>query len=259
MKNFDGFKTSRAKSQHQLEDLSNCWSSFLDKLFHDLTTPLLSINLIGKEINRLLPELVKGYQLAVQHNLLEQNIQKKNLMLAADGETLDINALSEELMNFIRGLRPVYKKVTSDREPLQTFFAKEWLEAFVHCYPFSHTDQRHAITCDFTYNFEFEAPTYFLNHLFSCLVGNSLNANAEIKIVAQDGGEYNLLRYQDSAYFTTEAVFLKHAKNFLLKSENEIIPDLGLCRLAQLQCGGDIIYSQETAEIIIQFSKLNAE
>lgn len=70
-----------------------------NKVIHDIHTPLLTIKMLNRALEDILPQLVSGYSAALEHNLLDQTIDERKL------DILKKNAnTSQERIDFINQL-----------------------------------------------------------------------------------------------------------------------------------------------------------
>jgi hypothetical protein len=85
----------------------------------------------------------------------------------------------------------------------------------------------------------------------------SLKNRDEISICFLEERFHNVIIFTDSAYGMSENAISTKKKSFFLQREGNILPDLGYCRLALLQLGGNLLFNstESTTEIAILFPK----
>lgn len=70
----------------------------MSKLTHDINGTCATLNLQAANIQKMLPNLIAGYQLAKQHNLLESPFQERQLELLqalVDGLSPEVSKLQK--------------------------------------------------------------------------------------------------------------------------------------------------------------------
>src|SRR3990167_11095244 len=65
-------------------ELYQAWTRLLGKLSHDLIGDLAMMRQKNKILVGIIPSLLKGYQLAVEHNLMVSEVKEKHLHAMAD-------------------------------------------------------------------------------------------------------------------------------------------------------------------------------
>lgn len=251
-------------TQHQRDEISKSWVLMLDKIVHDLTTPLAIINMMGSTITNLLPDLTKAYRLAVEQHLVEPTIENRFLVVAEKKDSLNVCTQATELLKFLHLLHPLTKKLFLDNEAIQQVSVKKWLGDVLQNFSFENPSFLDLIDTDFSYDFDINRGFFFIDHLLSRLLEFTLEQKQEtdklnIKIFSQHTENYNIIRFKKLNSTISQEKILKKMEAFFLQKDEIILPDIGFCRLALLQLGGDVtcdFAENNGMDILIKMSKM---
>ncbi|MFT3742431.1 MAG: HAMP domain-containing sensor histidine kinase [Gammaproteobacteria bacterium] len=192
----------------------------------------------------LLPNLLEGYQLAVENKLLpEEKIAPKSLKALEENIFASIPIEAKKSIAFLNCLSPYNKQLVNPEIPALSIVdvVQNALKRF------SGLNQDKFIThLDLKYDFKIQVAQPFIDCLLDHLLQNSYTAikkgnKGEVTILAEQDAGYNVLRFQDTATGMNQETLGHIFNKFFSVRENQIVPGLGYCRLAILQGGGDIL------------------
>ncbi|MDF3054727.1 MAG: histidine kinase [Gammaproteobacteria bacterium] len=249
--------------QDALDQISQSWLRMIDCIIHDLTTPLALTRMAGTSFREMLPNLIAGYQLAVEHKLLSEPINEDRLnafssiLTSATGENIN------NMFEFLNSLRALCKKSFSACEETTILSAKTSIEAALKRYPFTNSKERPLIRLDCQQDFQFKCEPVFINALLDRLLSHAIDAiqdagqgNVHILISAEINPNYQIY-FKINAKIADDFPEYIFNRFFLKNRDGTITPALGFCRLALLQRGGGISCHvvDGNAEFIIELSK----
>ncbi len=232
---------------NKLDQLSQLWSRMIACIIHDLTTPLVVTRMAGSNVNNILSKLISGYQLAVEHHLLEEEPMradtlkdtKANLMFAT-GDNIN------HIFEFFQLLPTFYKQLSSNSPEITELSIKHVLRSALQKQSFANEIQRPSLHLDVKCDFHFHFTPLFVECLFEQLLANAIKliqqaGKGEIYIHTSADNNKNMVYFRNSA-MTEKEQAKQIFEQFFLKTTDKIVPGLGFCKLALMQRGGDIQY-----------------
>ena len=252
-----------ALEQKKLEQLAITWSSMINGISHDLRTPLCTLGLIGKNLIDSFATLIEGYQLAVEHHLLESKIPEKHLTLLQESTLPDLIKTINVISKFLDLLRHLNQKILPDSPDIQLLTISTCMENVIKKYPFIHNKDKALLKIKMTPDFKFICASVFIEQLISNLLDNALHhidqaGNGQINIWTEEEESHYVLHFQDTLGVMDQDVLGDIFSRFFSKRDNNVVPGLGFCRLALLQRGGDIIChvtENQYTDFMIKFAK----
>ncbi|HEX4044054.1 MAG TPA: HAMP domain-containing sensor histidine kinase [Gammaproteobacteria bacterium] len=250
--------------KHHLDQVGRAWSRMVDCITHDLKTPLVSLRMTGKHLEDMFGNLVKGYELAVENNLMEASISERHLTAAQEMLVPEIQSEVTEILDFINLLHPYNQQLFATSEATKQLNIQDCLENIVKNHFLTNEKERALLHIECSHNFKFQFAPIFIEFLFDNLIINALNfiekeGKGEINIWTEEGDNYNLVHFQDTAHGLEETGLAEVFERFFSTQNDKIVPGLGFCRLALLQRGGNILckaIKDESTDFIIKFPKI---
>lgn len=229
--------------KQERDALLAAWTRMVNCVAHDVTTPLASIRLENSGLKKLLPKLLQGYQLAVQHKLIQPLIPP-SYMDILDTSSVDIENHLNKIVDFLSLLRHYNQKLSVNENDPQVHL-KACLPALLENYPFVD-EQKSLIHLEEGEDFQFKGESFFIEYLFFNLIENALShiqqmGQGEIYISTKKEKHYFVLHFKDTAGALDEKAATTVFDWFFIKRDGEVVPGLGFCRLKLLHMGGDII------------------
>ncbi len=228
-----------------LDEILSAWIRMINCVAHDVATPLASIRLENDWLKKMLPKVLAGYELAVQHQLLAPQMDKQQL------ETIEVSIDDIEhhvtkIVDFFSEVRGYTQALLPSKES-SPFYVGAFIEEIVANYPIikQHPNLLHV---DKRIDFQFNSDGLFLNYLLQNLIEQAsarieMSHQGEMYIELEEDSHYFILHFKDTAEPLNEKALSRVFDSFLVKQDKHIIPGLGFCRLKWLQMGGDIVCS----------------
>ena len=227
-----------------LDEYSEAWRRVIDKIDHIFVNKLALLRSKNNDIHKILPKLLEGYRLAIEHKLIlseSEQLLDEDLCNAFDLKseiepwfnTLDaVHAFCEELFNID----------TSNR--LQS--AKNYIDKMLNTYEFK-SGERDLIRFNGDLDFNFSFSEFFLNAAlteFFKFTFNRFKASQQKKIEIYFSCEDGRNAIHFNLVCPEVAQNYQHFfENSLSTINNRLVPGINFCRLALLKGGGDICYS----------------
>jgi two-component system CAI-1 autoinducer sensor kinase/phosphatase CqsS len=148
-------------------------SAIGSNIAHELRTPLASIGILSRAVQRYLPELVDGYEQAIDSNAIQRGIspfqltELRRALHSIRGEVEYSNTIINILL-----------ANTSD-SPLELsksdqFFASQAIAEAVLRYPFNNSDERRILESSTQNDFLLNAPYILIVHVLFNLIKNAI-------------------------------------------------------------------------------------
>lgn len=245
------------------DNIGKAWTRMVDCIAHDLTTPLATLRMGAELLEETLPKLIKGYRLAVEQNLLQAEIPAKRLKFLEAEYASDLKAQIDEMFDFLKLLKLYSDQLPSDTQTITWLSARACIDELLQTYPFDSEEKRALVQFDCRHDFKFKCAPIFIKSLLTNLLTNALRCidvagKGKISLWTEQEDTYNVLHFKDTSLGMDENRLAQVFKRFFSKSNQDIAPDLGFCRLALLHTGGDITChssKNEYTEFVIKFAK----
>lgn len=249
------------KDKQERDVLLKAWAQMINCVAHDITTPLASIRLENSALKKILPKVLEGYQLAVQHKLIEPLLSSSHLEVLESSCT-DIENHIHKILAFLSLLRH-YNQMLSGHANDPQLHLQVCLQTLLENYPF-RDEERHLVHLEDTHDFQFQGESFFTEYLFFNLIENALSYiqrmnKGEIYLSTGKENHYFILYFKDTAGALDEKATATVFDSFFIKRDGEIVPGLGFCRLKLLHMGGDIVckaVKNQYTEFMIKFPKV---
>lgn len=245
-------------TQNELDKLAQAWVRLVDCIAHDLKTPIAGMRMTGEAIEQIFPHLLKGYHLAVQHKLVSPEVNENRLKMLEELVVPEIKQKTNNLLASLNLLQPLTQRLLSDSPEVTTLSIKACVQNAL-----KNIEKPELVRLDCKKDFSFQCDPLFINALLANLLDNALLAIAraekgDIHIWTDEEPDYNVLHFKDTGLGMNEDVLAVIFKRCFSKREDEVVPGLGLCRLAIMQIGGEMICHSvkgEYTEFVIKLRK----
>lgn len=170
-------------------------------LAHEIRTPLATIRNQAAGISRHLPTLLEGYQLAVDHKLMDARIGAVHMEILSDisGRIADEVHKSNTIIDMMLASSSMERP---DTLAFERYFIAACIAEAMERYPFE-TGEKNKISIEIAENFEFRGSDTLLVLVLFNLLKNSLYAlkaagKGDIRISASTAGGRHMLRVTDT-------------------------------------------------------------
>lgn len=211
---------------------------------HEIRTPLSSILMQAELLARTLPDIHRGYELAVAHGLMPSALAPATSERVAD--------LPRRIQHQVARSNKVIDMVLSsarldhiDHSTFSRVSAAECLEEALQSYPFRQLD-RHRVSVLVTNNFQFHGSSTLLEFVLFNLIKNALYAiqaadKGGIMIDVATSDSTGLIRFTDTGSGIPPAVLPRIFDNFYT-TKNSAGAGIGLafCRRVMSSFGGTL-------------------
>jgi hypothetical protein len=242
-------------TSQQLEKLTASWFDFIGCIAHDVRTPLLSIGFFCHSLSEMLPHFIKGYQLAVEHQLMEEVIHSRRLMQLEKAGLDSVGEDVRRLMNFFTYTCDFTKELV-DFSAIQIFSVKSWLNDSLKKYPFKDDKLRTLVHVNIEEDFNFRYLPLFADRLCHTVLKIFLdeierNKKGEIYLSTEENRGEHLLHFKCTAGGMCPTSLTTCLSKFFSEEEEQnpkLLPGLGFCKLALVQLNGDLIANFQANE-----------
>ena len=231
-----------------IQEYSKCWSKLMNKIEHDAFNKLATIRMTNKSLQEIIPILFKAYQIALEHNIIENEIHPNDIIDYKDNNASDMESVLVPLFDFYDAVHAFIKEIVTPHK-YPTLSAKDSVTSAIDTYPFKN-NCRNNVTLNAEHDFSFSFSDLFMKALFkTCFdiafdtlnngcAGKSNNPeNTKIEINFSNDTQVNTI-----CILITNVSITENDKNCmdssLVVENNAISPSLNLCRLALINIGG---------------------
>lgn len=251
-------KLNNFSDSNLLQKTSTCWLQLIDRVFHIFINKLAVLRKKHLFLHKIIPSLLKGYHLAIEHKLMEPEISKP---LLANINTI-IN-LEEEVVPAFRTLDAVssFCSQLSSNKPYQSLSIKNCVIDTLSIYEFKNND-RNCVQLNEDTDFNCSIPECFIKTTLTTLLNFSF---ANFKNLPENSVHIWFENHtnKDALHFK---IISKNSQenwdycfqNSLDVCTDKVNPGINLCRLALLQHNSDLTYQAtpgQSLEIIITMPK----
>jgi PAS domain S-box-containing protein len=249
---------SKAKTE---EELRQAVMVLTGSIVHDLRTPIVTINMLGANLTKLLPLLIEAYE---SFNHENQQLKNRDLnFLRTAGQTL--NRLAQNMNDFIDvTLKTLSKTLTGDltKEDLVICSIDHCIAQTLASYPYLEGEEK-LIHWERDYDFSFLGNPVLMIRILSNLIKNALyqihfHHKGEINIRTYETEDANVLSVMDSASGVSREFIQSIFEGYQTTKKEGTGVGLAFCKKTMQDFGGDIIcHSEENAyiEFILSFPK----
>lgn len=231
-------------------DLALDWQHFMEKMAHDLIGRLVSMRMKKNAAVDALPGLLKGYQLAVAHQLMEPEINDAHLAMMT--EIVDTEPEITGMIELLKVFNGYVRELTSTESNDRCAFIGDIMNHVLTDLERRYPDIVNLVRCDIP-QVSCTLPTLFIEALLHHII-----ENAYLSIKRAGHGCITIWGTED------DGVFYLHAKDtgsgmnehqvahvfdrFISQRGDKIMPGLGLCRMVARFAGGDVLCDARPGE-----------
>lgn len=231
-------------------DTAKSWRRIIDKVFHLFGNKLFSLRSINNLLRKTLPSLLKGYQLAVENQLMKPELDQKLL------DSMSNHVRMEDSLNtMIQTMDAVQSACkalcTTDQATGQISVAT------VIKHLLNSTDDR--ITFDESNSFNTDVPELFLRsillHYIHFSQSHFKDPNRTITIYCSKQSEQVAVLHFKVISTDAKANYDYFFENSFILLDETMLPSIEFCRLALFYTGGTVSYEvheQQDVEFIIE-------
>lgn len=218
---------------------------------HELRTPLLGIKSGGLALVRHLPGLIQGYQLAKEHELIQDPLR--------EGRIQQLKGVSDRIISEINYANLIIDMLLmkAGRENslkncvMELCSMADCLTEAITRYPFQTQKERALIT--YLGDFQFRGSKLLMEHVLFNLIKNALYAIAtaqkgEITIWAESREKLNYLYFKDTAKGMSNQQLSQLFNHFYTTTFMGTGIGLSFCKLVMNAFGGSIICDSKEGE-----------
>lgn len=232
---------------------------------HELRTPLGAITFLSSVAGEIIPEIMQGYQLAIEAGLIKKTI--KDFQLNAFTEIpVDLNRIARGANTFIDML--LMKVNLEDQharaEDLTVFQLGPVIAEALEMYPVPESFPRENIEFATENDFYVKADMVFIRHIIFNLLKNAIHyvlkaGKGKISIWMEQTDKFNILHFKDTGYGIKKEVLNHIFDPFFSKTHHGTGVGLTLCSMFMQEFGGNILCDAEAGEYThfkLQFPKV---
>lgn len=241
-----------------LQKSSACWLQLIDKVSHIFINKLAILRKKHTFLHKVIPSLIKGYHLAIEHKLMEDEIPKPLLenihaIINLEEEIVPVFNILDSIGSFCNQL--------SINNTNQSFSIKNCVTDTLRTYEFEK-DDRNYIQLNEDIDFDCYMPEFVIKTTIVTLLNFAF---CNLRDLSDKNVHIWLENYNNSGALHFKIISKDAQKNYgywlqnsLDISVDNVNPGINLCRLALIQYNGDITYqvtSGQSLEIIIEIQK----
>lgn len=234
----------------KITTINEVWSKMIDCILHDAVSLLVPVRFGLNHLLTSLPKMLQGYQIALEHGLIEVDDKTKS-RLFKEG---NVHSMQNEITNTFDRMDKIHslKQATLEQNE-QAFQISAFLQDFIAQYNFSTPEQRSLVHVELKKEFTIGLSKCWLETLLANLMSNALRSiehaqKGEIFIWTEINDQYGELHFKDTGLGIDSDLLSRVFDRFFSKRADGIAPGLGLCRLAILIAGGELICEAEKDE-----------
>lgn len=231
-------------------DTAKTWRKIIDKVFHLFGNKLFSLRSISTLLRKTLPSLLKGYQLAVEHQLMEPELNQKLL------DSMSNHVRMEDSLNTM--IQTMDAVQSACKVLCTTNQAAEHVSVTAVIKHVLNNTGEH-ITFDESNSFNTDVPELFLRsillHYLHFSQSHFKDPNRTITIYfSKQSDKVSVLHFKVIST-DAKANYDYFFENSFIQLDETMLPSIDFCRLALCYTGGTISYEvheQHDVEFIIE-------
>lgn len=250
-----------SEKEHYIDPTTKLWLGLIKDIAHDLTTPVARLLMVERHLEKVLPELLECYTLAIDNKSFQPKLSEELLKITKEHTVPSFLSASVEMCNFLKQLQLYHQFLGVPSERILSI--KDFIKKSIKNYPFEDEQDLNLVQLNCLYDFTIESSTVFLNLFFEHLLQNSIRAihqagKGGIIISTQEDEKYNIIHFKYTALGMMAQLQDQVFDRFFSKRNNNVVPGMGFCKLALLLKGCEILFEtkeDEYAEFILMFPK----
>ena len=240
-------KDCKPDKTNTLDWMANAWSMAVGELSHSLATKMATLQLKQQGLQKVIPGLLKGYHLAVDHHLMEDEISSKLMRRIDDMQNLDeqVTPMFELLEQF----NSYCSQLACHNVPeIPCLSAQRCLVQLLADYPYQQDSQRNLIKLELNEDFELKCPPLFietsLRHLVTAALQRTIKSgHGVVQVWLSNEDDFHAFNIKDTGLSASDEP-TNLFNHMLFEPYDTSRPGLGFCKLAMMHMGGDIICDQ---------------
>ncbi len=241
--------------------IATIWPRGMEHIRHDLAGFASSIRIDNNWLKKAMPDLLKGYQLAAQNQLVEPSIEA-HLLQAIENAPTELGNTLEKFSDYLQALN-VYSQNLSKPQTYPSFYVGALIQALLTQYPWETPEQRNTVQMNIASDFQVQCEESLIqallwNFLEMALSQIALKKQGEIHIWMEEEPRYFVLHFKDTLGTTAEKTLAQSFDACFLRRNGKMQLGLGFCQLQCLYLGGDVVYEIEKGkytQISVKFAK----
>lgn len=249
------------KSVHTDSSLESAksWRHLISTIFHLFGNKLLSISSVNRLLNSTLPDLLKGYNLAIEHKLMEPSIHPKLLESISTQANMDDSI--NPMLQIMDEVLSMCKSLCNIQNVNNALSVKTLIENICDNFEFKN-NTRELIELNTSNDFDISCPVIFLNATLIQLLNFAQNNFKDPKRIisiylSKKNTNLNSIHFKITSS-ETESNYDSFLQNTLIECSGKFIPGFEFCRLAIFYAGGNILWEvkeRNYIEFIISIPK----
>lgn len=253
--------TERKKAE---EDKINTIIAMSASIAHELRTPLSVIALDSSGVNKHLPILIEGYELAKAADLPVKPIKSHHYNIMSNS-LKSIRDETHYANTFINMLLIKTKKNNFDSKDFSKISITKTIQDTIARYPFRTTKEKESINLQLGEDFEYCGIPLLMIHVFFNLIKNSLyyiysKAEGLIEIRLEKNKPYNKIYFRDNGKGIPKDQLTYVFQRFFSKTHNGTGLGLAFCKMVIQNLNGNIYCNSEEGkytEFVIELPNID--
>lgn len=257
-----GTLCNRTEAKIHQQQLEKNMLALCNNIAHELRTPLLSVKGGIAGLQKYLPVLFEGYEIARHNNLVESNIRKSRYeslydsLARMDSGVYFANSIIDMLLLNVNSL-------SNKTSSASLCSIDNVVDNALSQYPFDSAEKNIAIHWDKHHRFDFLGPELMVEHIIFNLIKNALffiiKVNkGEIYIWYERQKDFNTLHFKDTGQGIPPETMSHIFEHFFTTTLTGTGIGLSFCKMVMKNLSGDIICTSqfgEYTEFVLKFPK----
>lgn len=212
------------------------WLGVIKKVTHFFITQLALLRGKNQDLQKILPSLFKAYQIALEHNLIEREIEERLMTYYQDPKKSDMSSQIEPMFQVLNNVTSLCEKVCKQKSEQVATSVANCVTQTLQSYRFEKT-QREMIHFNPDNDFEIQFSPKFIQETLVALLNFALHniqdktgCNVEIYFTNDDNA--SSIHFKINASDITKYPYKYLLENYLNISSIETLPGIPFCHLA---------------------------